>query len=408
MIKRLAYFLLPLNVLIDTLLLFSEQLSWLPLLRAFVLLALVIYALVRFAGKHTYYSYILVFVFYCLAQLLFVSDFAKSAVITLKICIPIASFAVGFHLFNTLREIKKLSISIVWVYLILGANFILSQRFQLGQSVYSDKSNFRVGNLDDAWNVFTYAVLLAPLAVGFLKGNRFLRLAGIAGAIGNAMLVFVSIKRIAVIGLITGNLTRMFFVPKNLSWIRSAILIAFAAVCSFLLVQDIVMERLELRSNRFESGAIEREGRYLESYYVWDEVTSFDNPAKSLLGLEGFNSVGNYADGLFGERNLHVDFNLIVNTIGLVGLFLYFLLFYQLFRSMMRVRNNLRMFPKERILLLSTFWMLLVNQFITSTAGQMYHVSYRLIVFVFLGAILGNFVNQQQSKEYVAELIPGR
>jgi hypothetical protein len=343
-----------------------------------------------------------------LAQLLFVTDFAKSAVITLKICIPIASFAVGFHLFNTLREMKKLSISIVWVYLILGANFILSQRFQLGQSVYSDKSNFRVGNLDDAWNVFTYAVLLAPLAVSFLKGNRFLRLAAIAGAIGNAMLVFVSIKRIAVIGLITGNLTRMFFVPKNLSWIRSAIVIAFAAFCSFLLVQDIVMERLELRSNRFESGAIEREGRYLESYYVWDEVTSFDDPAKSLLGLEGFNSVGNYADGLFGERNLHVDFNLIVNTIGLVGLFLYFLLFYQLFRSMMRVRNNLRMFPKERILLLSTFWMLLVNQFITSTAGQMYHVSYRLIVFVFLGAILGNFANQQQSTEYVAELIPGR
>ena len=408
MLKKIAYFLLPLNVLIDTLLLFSEQLSWLPLLRAFVLLLLVIYTLVRFAGKHTYYSCILVFVFYCLAQLFYVSDFAKSAVITLKICIPIASFAVGFHLFNTLREIKKLSISIVWVYLILGANFILSQRFQLGQSVYSDKSNFRVGNLDDAWNVFTYAVLLAPLVVGFVKSNRFLRLAAIVGAIGNAMLVFVSIKRIAVIGLITGNLTRMFFVPKNLSWFRSAILIAFAAGCSFLLVEDIVMERLELRSNRFESGSIEREGRYLESYYVWDEVTSFDDPAKSLLGLEGFNSVGNYADGAFGERNLHVDFNLIVNTIGLVGLFLYFLLFYQLFRSMMRVRNNLRMFAKERILLLSTFWMLLVNQFITSTAGQMYHVSYRLIVFVFLGAILGNFVNQQQSKEYVAELIPGR
>jgi hypothetical protein len=251
-------------------------------------------------------------------------------------------------------------------------------------------------------------VLLAPLVVGFLKDNRFLRVAAIASAVGNAMLVFVSIKRIAIIGLITGNLTRMFFVPKNLSWIRSAILIACAAGCAFLLVEDIVMERLELRSNRFESGAIEREGRYLESYYVWDEVSSFENPAKSLLGLEGFNSVGNYADGGFGERQLHVDYNLIVNTIGLVGLFLYFLMFYQLFRSMMRVRNNLRMFPKERILLLSTFWMLLVNQFITSTAGQMYHVSYRLIVFVFLGAILGNFFNQRQNDGYVDALISGR
>jgi hypothetical protein len=408
MIKRLAYFLLPLNVLIDTLLLFSEQLSWLPLLRAFILLVLIMYTLIRFSGKHTHYAFILVFVLYCLAQLLFVTDFAKSAIITLKVCIPIASFAVGFHLFNTLGELKKLSISIVWVYLILGANFILSQRFQLGQSVYSDKSNFRVGNLDDAWNVFTYAVLLAPLVVSFLKSNRFLRLTAIVGAIGNAMLVFVSIKRIAILGLITGNLIRMFFVPKNLNWFRSAILIACAAGCSFLLVQDIVMERLELRSNRFESGAIEREGRYLESYYVWDEVTSFNNPAKSLLGLEGFNSVGNYANGRFGERQLHVDYNLIVNTIGLIGLFLYVFLFYRIFRTMMRFRNNLSMFPKERIVMLSTFWMLLVNQFITSTAGQMYHVSYRLMVFVFLGAILGNFVNQAQNKQYVAELATGK
>jgi hypothetical protein len=34
----------------------------------------------------------------------------------------------------------------------------------------------------------------------------------------------------------------------------------------------------------------------------------------------------------------------------------------------------------------------------------MYHVSYRLIVFVFLGAILGNFVRDSQSKHKISEV----
>jgi hypothetical protein len=282
------------------------------------------------------------------------------------------------------------------VYLILGGNFLLSQLFQLGQSVYSDESNFRVGNLDDSWNVFTYAVLLAPLVIHFVGKSKYLRLTAYLGAIGNAMLVVISIKRIAILGLVSGNLIRMYFVPKNLKWIRSALFATGAMLVAFLFIQDIVLERIELRSNRFESGSIEREGRYLETSYVWDEVITFRNPVKSLLGLEGFNSVSNYADGRFGDRQLHVDYNLIVNTIGLVGLILYFLLFLQIFKNMLRFRHCMISHPRSRVILLSVFWMLFINQFITSTAGQMYHVSYRLIVFVFLGSILGNFVRVAQ------------
>ncbi len=124
----------------------------------------------------------------------------------------------------------------------------------------------------------------------------------------------------------------------------------------------------------------------MESQYVWEEVFSFDNTPKSLFGLEGFYSVGNYADGRFGERQLHVDYNLIVNTIGLVGLLLYLAIFIQLAKRMRRLKRD---HSSTGLILHSTFWMLLLNQFITSFAGQMYHISYRLIVFVFMGAILG-------------------
>jgi hypothetical protein len=148
---------------------------------------------------------------------------------------------------------------------------------------------------------------------------------------------------------------------------------------------------LEARSDRFESGAIEREGRFLESEYVWDGALSFDVPLKSLFGLEGFNSVGNYADGRFGDRQLHVDYNLIVNTIGLVGLMLYFAMFFQFGRRMIQLQSRTALSPQVSLFLRSVFWMLLLNQFITSFAGQMYHVSYRLMVFVVMGSILGTF-----------------
>jgi hypothetical protein len=398
MIKKLAYFLLPFNILIDTLLLFSEQLSWLPFLRAGLLLALLMFVLFKY-GKHVkQYSMMLLFVGYCLLQLFFVTDFNTSFNITLKVCLPIACFALGYCLFNTLGELKKLSLSIIWVYLILLANFVLSQVFNLGQSVYSEDSDFRVGNLDDAWNIFTYSVLLAPMPLFFAGETALRRWSTYVGAGLNALLVIISIKRIAVLGLVTGTAIRWGYGSPVKRIVRSLVLVSVLVAVAYPFLRETLEKRLEARSDRFESGAIEREGRFLESEYVWEGALSFDDPIRSLFGLEGFNSVGNYADGRFGDRQLHVDYNLMVNTIGLVGLMLYFAVFIQFGRRLIQLQSLTALTPEVSLFLRSVFWMLLLNQFITSFAGQMYHVSYRLIVFVMLGAILGTFKNSSHAR----------
>ena len=398
MLKKLAYFLLPFNILIDTLLLFSEQLSWLPFVRAGLLLALLIFVFFNY-GKHVQnYSMMLLFVVYCLLQLFFVTDFNTSFNITLKVCLPIACFALGYCLFNSVGELRKLSISIIWVYLILIANFVLSQVFNLGQSVYSEDSDFRVGNLDDAWNIFTYSVLLAPMILFFAGETIVRRWSTYVGAGLNALLVVISIKRIAILGLVTGTAIRWAYGTPVKRILKSLVLLSVAVALAFPFFRETIEKRLSARSDRFESGAIEREGRFLESEYVWEGALSFDEPMRSLFGLEGFNSVGNYADGRFGDRQLHVDFNLIVNTIGLVGLMLYFAMFVQFGRRMIQLQSRTTLSPQVSLFLRSVFWMLLLNQFITSFAGQMYHVSYRLIVFVMLGAILGTFKNSSHAR----------
>ena len=376
-------------MLIDTLLLFSEQLSWLPMLRAGLLILLLLYVFVKYKGHLRHYSFVVIFLAYSLLQLFFVGDFSKSLNITLKVCLPIASLAVGFHLFSTIQELKRLSISVVWVFFILIFNFVLSQWLGLGNAVYSDDSNFRVGNLDDSWNVFTYSILLTPLILYFVQRDTRLRILTYIGASVNSILVLISIKRIAILGLLTGTLFRWYFALRFRSIIKSFFVVALLLSMAYLLFGDLIESRIQARSDRFEAGSFEREGRFLESQFVWDEILSFENPTKSLFGLEGFYSVGNYADGRFGERQLHVDYNLIANTIGLVGLLLYFMMFVQMAISMRRYSKGASLEIGLSKILLSIFWMLLLNQFITSFAGQMYHVSYRLIVFVFIGSILG-------------------
>lgn len=395
MINKLAYYLLPLNILIDALLLFSDTLFWLPFLRAFFLLTIIIYLLAKYQNHFKQYSGVIVYLSYCLVQLFFVSDFEKSLSITLKICIPIASFIIGYRLFSSLEQLRKLSISLIFVYFILILNFGISQFYQLGNALYSEESNFRVGNFDDSWNVFTYSVLMAPFSLFFLRNNKLGKSLIYIGSIINGILVFISIKRIAIIGLFSGNIIRVLFIKKNIKLFYSIVFVCLTGFIAFQYLEDAIMSRIEARSNRFEEGAIEREGRYLETQYVWDEIFSFENPAKSLFGLEGFNSVGNYANGLFGDRQLHVDYNLIANTTGLVGLFLYIFLFVQMSIRFYYLVKYLKLNNDIDILLKSVFWMLLINQFITSLGGQMYHMSYRIIVFLFLGTIMGYFSKKQ-------------
>jgi hypothetical protein len=389
MIKHLAYYLLPLNVLLDVLLGFFEGGGPLPYLRALWMSLLIIWALGKFGRSHRHYKLLLLFGVYCIVNIALSTDVIRSLNISLKVLIPMLSFVLGFNLFRNLDEIRKLNRSILAVYAILIANYLISQTLGIGTAAYTGGNEFLVGNMDDNWNVVTYAVLLSPLMLYFQQSGLSGRWLILGGAFMNTLLVIVSLKRIAILGLVTGTFIRFLLLPRILPAIRvlsGALLLAMLALPFF---EDLIMKRLQARSDRFEYGALERENRYQETGYVWDEVFSFEDPIKSIFGLEGFNSVGNYAGGRFGNRNLHVDYNLIVNTIGLAGFILYFLPFMQFYRMFRLKYQSARLTEGSKKQFRATFFMLLITPFITSFAGQMYHISYRMLVFVYLGAILG-------------------
>jgi len=398
--KKFFNLILPINLLFDLLLIFEAYSNVLAIIRAVLLIYSLLEFLVIKKISLLKYKLLLLFIFYCFILIPFSSSLEVSINMTLKICIPILYFIVGFEYFQTSERINKLVKSITIFYFLLVLNFIVSNYFNIGVDAYSDSSDFLVGNLDDRWNVFTYSLLVLPLVLLYCEKSSYKNLNILLAFICTIILI-LSIKRIAILSLVFGGIIYFYF---NFSFKR-ILFFSFTSLIllliSFTLVSDLFESRLANRSDRFEDGAMQKEARYMESIYVWQETFSFKRIDKSIFGLQAFNSVGNYADGYFGERNIHVDYNLILNTNGLLGLVLYFLCLsgiYFKFRKSTKFLNHNTDYINTFI---GIFYALFITQFVTSFGGQMYNITFRLLIFIFLGAISGhlNFISSKYFRE---------
>lgn len=395
MLQKIALILIPLNVFFDVSLVFFEKGGVVPLIRAGFLLTILIAVFFKFYSRSRHYKILLLFTLYVLINVAFSSDVSESFKISIKILSSMLGYIVGFNLINTISLIKLLNKSIVVVYVILLLNYIISSLFGLGVSVYTGGDDFLMGNLSDNWNLFVYPILLAPLLIHFYKENRMKKMQVFILAFISGVVVLLSLKRIAIMGLFVGNSINAFFSGRLTRVLKPIILVVLTGIISFPIYSDLLMKRIDSRSQRFEKGSLEKENRYLETFYVWEETLSFKNIPKSLFGLEGFNSVRNYANGRFGDRQLHVDYNLIVNTIGLIGLLTYFLIFSEIYRTFIHFYRRVKGFSSElNKILKGTFFTLLLTPFLTSFAGQMYAISFRLIIFIYLGSIVGIYFRQ--------------
>ena len=390
MLKKIITYILPINLLFDISLGFFEKGGVIPIIRALLMLGLLVFFLIKYSHNNKYFSIGIVFSIYVLITCLFSQDIMRSLSITLKVVISILSFGIGIGFFNTFVRLKSLNNSILIVAAILFLNFVISTVFGIGKDSYTEETNFLAGNLDDSWNMFTYSLLVAPLLL--LQYNKFPTYKILIQVLlfTNMIIMVLSLKRIAVVGLVFGGLIYALFnfnLYKNLRAFLSIVLVLLA---TFPLYESLLFNRFNARADRFQQGSLEEEARYMESAFVWNEVLNFEDPIEVLFGLEGFNSVGNYAEGRFGDRNLHIDYNLIVNTEGLVGLVLYLSIFVQFFYLYFSVKASKQYIP-ERLFkpINGVFWALILTQFVTSFAGQMYMTTFRMIIYIYMGAILG-------------------
>ena len=390
MLKKIITYIIPINLMFDISLAFFEKGGVVPMLRAIFMLCLLVFFLIKYNQNNKFFSMSIIFSVYVLITCLFSSDILRSLSISLKIIISILSFSIGFGYFNSFSRLKILNHANLVVLVILLFNFILSTLFGIGYDTYTGEDDFLAGNLSDSWNIFTYSLMASPLLLLQFNKQNTKKILIQSLLFTNLIIMVLSLKRIAVIGVLVGGLIYGYFNFNLFKHIKTVFIVLIVLISTFPIYQDTLLKRFDSRSDRFQKGALEEEARYMETGFVWSEIARFENPIKVLFGLEGFNSVGNYADGKFGDRNLHIDYNLIANTVGIVGLILYIMIFVQLVLKFYSFKIASEKIPEILYKpLKGLFWAMILTQFVTSFSGQMYLTTFRMIIFIYLGAILG-------------------
>jgi len=395
-LKNIFYYIIPINLIFDIFLFFFEKGGLFSSIKAVVLFFLLLMVLKKKINKTSYFSATFLFIIYVLINVIFSTNVLISLTISLRILLSLAFVFVGFCVFNTPSAIKKLNHSVIISLIILTINYIVSNTLKIGTDAYTDSDDFLVGNLSTAWNVYTYLLIPIPFILLTIQKNLFTKICAFALVIFNVIVLILSIKRIAISVFFIGIFLFYLLAGKIGKTLKTILIIACLLLATLPLYEDLLLNRINARANRFEEGALEREGRYLETPYIWNEVLSFENPIKSIFGLEGFNSVGNYAKGKFGDRNAHIDYNLIVNTLGIFGLGLYFYIFADMILLFFKLQKNMQLPYSIFTYLRSLFFTLIICQFITSFSGQMYLITPRMIIFLYLGAILGLMHNYKR------------
>jgi len=393
---KIIYYIIVFNLLIDitTDIIFQKG-GPISFIRAAVLLVYIFYVITKYKIKHAVLTPFYVFTLYVIILIPFSSLWLYSLQVSLKVIISLLMFPIAFMLIDSADKLKKLNKSIVLTLFLLLLNFILGNYFDIGTDVYSGSDDFSAGNLYDAWNTSTYSLLLVPL---ILYGVRkvYFRSIVFTLAVSDLFILIFSMKRIAMSGIILGFLILTFLNRKKSKSLKIVLSFLLVLLFTYPLYATFLNERLKVRTGKFDTSELLEETRYVETQYVWEEIFKFQDPVKVLFGLQAFNSVNNYGNGIFGRRGIHVDYNLIANTLGIIGLILYLNIYRVLFKNFMHLKYNSLHENHYDKFIKSVAITILILSLYTSLAGQMYGITFRSIIFLYCGAILRLLLNKEE------------
>jgi len=387
----LILLIIVLNYIFDitTGILFSKG-SLIAIVRAIFLYIIIFYLYLKENHIIKYNTYIFLLLFQTLIMLPISNNYLFAIQSMLKIFAPILLYPISIVAFNTERDLKFLAYS-VWVGLfLLFLNFIISIFFNLGLDVYNVEGSFHSGNMYDNWNVYTYSLFYIPLIFYFLnkKANFVVKSIVLLISIFDLLVLFLSMKRTAMFGTLLGFVIIFWFYNNKTKILKLSFYFILILTLLWPYYSDLFYYRLSVREGRFEAEAIEKDARYNETFFIVDEVFNTDNVARMFFGSQVFNSPGNYASGELGDRPLHVDYYLIIHGHGLIGIILYLLIFYKIYRDF---KKYWKFIPENNInkIIKPLFYTLLIVPFFTSIGGQITGITFRTLIFVGLGACVG-------------------
>ena len=397
---RLAISIPVVNILMDMIMIFFPDLKGqIGVLRSTYLLFIIVYFFLQYGLEKTRYNILLIFyLLFILIMTLQTSDLQESLIDGfIKMSISFLMIPVGMQL----GKVKNTQIikSLYFVIIILIINYIVSQVYKIGVSTYHEDSFYQGGA-----SVTAPIIIAAILLVFFnsyntnrLPYSRFINLFIISASV---FIILISMKRGAILGFIAGILVYMIFSSKKAS---TAIRLAFIVFSLFIFsneYSDTLKKRIDARST--ESNEIQNENRYKETFYVVEELSN-SNFFQITFGSEAFNSKSVMKKYFGRERQLHVDYNILLHGTGILGLIFYLYLFYIYIRIAWSIKRSTKAFndPIYKNLISENYSLiisLITLSMVMSISGGLQFTSYRVILLFIIGFFLGQMIRLRDQK----------
>jgi len=355
---------------------------------AFMLGAILFFIFFYGLKKTKLNKFIVFYSVFILVLTLFTSNLEESFIDGfLKITISLFMIPLGIRL-GQIRYDAILK-PMIWVIGILLLNYILSQFFKLGVSVYEEDSFYKGGATASAPIIIALGVLVIYNAFN-KRTLPYAKWIVMILVIAGMFVILLSVKRGAILALGVGLVFYFFNTSKKVSSTLRLGFIVLGLLIVGLQNSDVFESRVAARST--ERNEFQNENRFKETVYVIEELGK-SNIVQVVFGKEAFNS-GVVMTKYFGRpRQLHIDYNLILLGTGVLGLMLFMFLYKLLYTTSKKLRvkslimdNEIKNFVIENYALILAC---ITLSLVMSISGGLQFVSYRVMLFLIIGCSIG-------------------
>jgi hypothetical protein len=321
---------------------------------------------------------IIVFLLYLLFLIPLSSRPGYSFNLYLKVVLSTLMYPVGYYFCINQDIHRKINISYLVLALIVCINIILANIFGFGSSDYLEGS-FYFGATDVNITKQLSVVLLCSPLIFMINNSRKERLFAVLILITSLVFSILGLKRGVILALMTGFLIYSILGAYKGIILRNLIITAFILFVLFPIFQPVLLPRYESRKADIEQ--LEDEARRVETR---DVIQAFSEGSMShkLFGSQLFNSQVFFHT----ERALHIDYNVIFNGSGIIGLTIYLLLYVFM---ILDNRKGYRFNKKDKYFrnLNAVFWALIAASLIISISGSIHAFTFRSMLFFYLGSL---------------------
>lgn len=342
--------------------------------------------MIKYYPKERVSLYILLYILFYFVLVFLSSNVFESFYNYLKFFIGIVMFPLGYYFVNSYNRFQTLTKYYFIALLLFLVNLLIANIFKLGTSDYLDDSfYFGAGRVNTTKNM----IILLFVSINLIPMlTRKQKLYFIAVLVVAAFITLVGIKRSVLLSFSVGAILFLLYNRAKHGSLKIILAGTFGALMLFLVYPkafDLFEARFEARGQSVELSdeAIEKEGRVGEFQEVLQ--TWVDGGIKhKLIGSDLFND-----RQFFGvKRMLHVDYSVILNGSGLVGIILWIIILLAVFRKgkhYLKLFNNDSRFP----FLKPAFYSILAAQILMSISGTIQGYALRAFIWLYLGAIIG-------------------